>query len=66
MEEKHDSHVQRLRENYRTLAVKYTKLQEEHTRVKMDKDILTRLVVGKMSENKKLKKEIFNLKKLID
>jgi len=66
IQDNHIDHVRRLEQSYRVLAVKYTKVQEDKIRLRSDNEIYKRLIARNLFENRKLKREIYYLKKLID
>ena len=65
-EDDHIDHVRRMEQNYRKLAIDFTKLKEENNRLKSDNARWLRLFARVQFENRQLKRQNYGLKKLID
>ena len=65
-EDDHIDHVSRMEQNYRKLAIDFTKLKEENNRLKSDNARWLRLFARVQFENRQLKRQNYGLKKLID
>ena len=65
-EDDYIDHVRRLKQSYRKLAIDFTKLREENDRLKSENGFFKRLFARNQFEIRKLKREIYHLKQLID